>query len=171
EQLRGALAQIADPDGVGEDVAVFFGRGFLGEEARRDLDLQGVVGCFVHAASVSVRRENRGYGAGTAFASRMKSATSSCSARCEGSMPAAMISSALHSGCSALRRVLRRCPKAERTIAAKRAGSSMPISAGSRGTSRTTAESTFGGGLNAPGPTVNSAVTRHHACSITLRRP
>ncbi len=40
-----------------------------------------------------------------------------------------------------------------------------------RGTSRITAESTFGGGRNAPGPTVNSEVTSQNACSITLSRP
>ncbi|KAG0752719.1 hypothetical protein G6F46_015278 [Rhizopus delemar] len=43
--------------------------------------------------------------------------------------------------------------------------------AGSRGTSRTTAESTFGGGRKAPGGTTNSEVTWQYACSITLRRP
>ena len=47
----------------------------------------------------------------------------------------------------------------------------MPIVAGARGTSRTTAESTFGGGRNAPGGTLNSGVTVQYACSITLRRP
>ena len=47
----------------------------------------------------------------------------------------------------------------------------MPTVAGSRGTSRTTAESTLGGGRNAPGGTTNSEVTWHQACSITLRRP
>ncbi len=39
------------------------------------------------------------------------------------------------------------------------------------GTSRTTAESTFGAGLNAPGGTMNSGVTAQYACSITLSRP
>ena len=47
----------------------------------------------------------------------------------------------------------------------------MPISPAGRGTSRTTAESTFGAGRNAPGATVNSGVTAQYACSITLRRP
>src|SRR5690606_11525506 len=171
KQLRGATAEVADANRVGEDIAIVFGRGFLGKEARRDLDLQGVVGGVVHQTSVSARREYLDYAAGAALARRTKSATSNCSARSDGSMPAATISELSHCVCSELRRVLRRCPKAARTIAAKRAGSSMPMVAGSRGTRRTTAESTFGGGLNAPGPTANSAVTWHQACSITLSRP
>jgi hypothetical protein len=66
---------------------------------------------------------------------------------------------ASHSLDKALRKVLRRWPKASRTIAAKRAGArTATLSAGS-GTSRTTAESTFGGGRNAPGGTTNSEVT------------
>src|SRR5690606_13553249 len=93
------------------------------------------------------------------FARWTKSRTRSCSARAPGSTPAAAIASAPASAASALRRVLRRWPKAARTTAAKRAGSSIPASPAGRGRSRTTAESTLGAGRKAPGGTVNSGVT------------
>ena len=73
--------------------------------------------------------------------------------------PAASNCSGVTTPFSALRSVLRRWPKAARTTSAKRRRSMMPTVSGSRGTSRTTAESTFGGGRNAPGGTTNSEVT------------
>ena len=46
------------------------------------------------------------------------------------------------------------------------------ISSGAaRGTRRTTALSTFGGGSKASGGMSNSAVVSHHSCAIRLRRP
>ena len=57
QQLRRAAAEVADADGVGEYIAVLLGRGFLGQESRRDLDFQRVVGGVVHEASVSAGRE------------------------------------------------------------------------------------------------------------------
>src|SRR5690606_21321403 len=105
------------------------------------------------------------------LASRTKPSTGTCSPRISGRRPAASISAGVATAASALRSVLRRWPKAARTMAAKREGSLMPTVPGARGTSRTTAESTFGAGRNAPGPTVNSGVTVQYACSITLRRP
>ena len=46
-----------------------------------------------------------------------------------------------------------------------------PACAAPSGTSRATAESTFGAGRNAPGGTMNSRVTANFACSITVSRP
>ena len=41
----------------------------------------------------------------------------------------------------------------------------------SRGTKRTIADQTLGGGWKAPGPTVNNDSTRQRYCNITDKRP
>ena len=69
------------------------------------------------------------------------------------------MSAPLQVSCSALRSVLRRWPKASRTTRSNSTRSAMPIWSAGLGTSRTTDESTFGGGRNAPGGTSNSDVT------------
>ena len=73
---------------------------------------------------------------------------------------------------SALRSVLRRCPNAAATMRAKqRVVGDRRLARAPSGTSRATADSTFGAGRNAPGGTMNSRVTANRACSITVSRP
>jgi len=105
------------------------------------------------------------------LARRMNPATPSCSARARGSIPAAANCAGVHTPFRALRRVLRRWPKAARTRCANRAGSLMPTTPAGFGRRCTSAESTLGGGWNASGPMSNSALTSHQACSITPSRP
>ncbi len=86
-------------------------------------------------------------------------------------MPAACIASGVHSAASALRKVLRRWLKAAATT---RSNSRMSVIAGAlsrNGTSRASADSTFGAGRNAPAGTVNSRVTAKLTWSITVSRP
>src|SRR3546814_344052 len=136
EQLRRQAAEVADADRVGEHVAVVVGLRLFVEEPGRDLDFEGVVRCFVHGDSVKACGECMDYACGRddrfrgkqlpmpcqllassapTFARRTKSATSSCSARACGSTPAARMASSSQTLRSALRRVLRRWPKAART--------------------------------------------------------
>src|SRR5690606_2085790 len=172
KQARRHLADIADANRVGEHEALAFGLRLVVEEARGNGDLDAIGNGFhgldcghsggpLQVSWLCARR----------LARRMKSATASCSARVPGSMSADSMKAASHSPESALRRVLRRCPKASRTTRANIVRSTIPMLAGLRGTSRTTAESTLGGGLNAPGATLNRPVTSQLACNITLSRP
>src|SRR3546814_8434838 len=136
EQLRRQAVEVADADRVGEHVAVVVGLRLFVEEPGRDLDFEGVVRCFVHGDSVKACGECMDYACGRddrfrgkqlpmpcqllassalTFARRTKSATSSCSARARGSTPAARMASSSQTLRSALRRVLRRWPKAART--------------------------------------------------------
>ena len=68
-------------------------------------------------------------------------------------------------------RVLRRIENAAATMRAKRAGSGIGNGSETCGTSLATAESTAGGGWNAPRPTRKSGSTRHAAASMTVSRP
>ncbi|MNV90201.1 hypothetical protein D3C71_1845630 [compost metagenome] len=70
-----------------------------------------------------------------------------------------------------LRRVLRRWLNASRTTRSSSRWSLAGNGSTSCGTRRTIAESTFGGGLKAPGPTLNRCSTRQLYCTMIDKRP
>src|SRR6185437_9468256 len=102
-------------------------------------------------------------------ASSLKAAGASVSGRAPGSRPQAWICSRLTTPLRALRSVLRRWEKAAATTPAKRG---LTLNEGARRTvSRATADHTFGGGRNAPGPTSKSSSTSTHGAIMIVRRP
>ena len=62
-------------------------------------------------------------------------------------------------------------PGLARVFYADNGSSAIAGRASRSGTSRATADSTFGGGRNAPDGTVKSRVTAKRDCSMTVRRP
>src|SRR6185312_4846459 len=104
-----------------------------------------------------------------ACASLLNASGASVSGRALGSTWQAAICSAETTPFNALRKVLRRWENAAATTLAKRAFTG---NAGCRRTvRRTTADHTFGGGRNAPGPTSNSVSAVSHGDNMIVRRP
>ena len=101
---------------------------------------------------------------------RSNCATPSVSPRAPGSMLADAISAESQIAASALRSVLRRCENAADTMRANNSGSSIAGARASSGRRRTTAESTFGEGRNAPGGTFTSLAISNCASSRSRRR-
>ena len=90
-------------------------------------------------------------------------------------MPTASSAASSANGFSALRKVLRRWPKAAATSCANSAASESAGRAAPSGVSRATADSTLGGGRNAPAGTTNSRSTaeanlQHHRQPPVLGR-
>src|SRR5690606_24363791 len=93
------------------------------------------------------------------------------SARIAGSIPSSANTSTVNELLRLLRIVLRRWLKASVVMRLNTRSSLTGYGFVLCGTRRTTAESTFGGGVNADGGTSSTGITLQKYCAITLKRP